>query len=84
MVKLKSNREVELKPLTFLQKQTIKDIAFTFHSEKIFPVMTTWTKALMMIGLKEEELEQWTDEEIAEAGNWVLENSGLNETQKKN
>jgi len=83
MVKLKSGREVNLKPLTFLQKQVIKDIAFTYHQEKIFPIMTTWTKALILNGIAEAELETWKDEEIAEAGNWILENSELTETQKK-
>ena len=86
MVKLASGREVELRPLTFIEKIPIKDIyygmAFAKDTMNV-PIYSLAVKALMQIGFKDTELNEWSDSEIIEAGNWILENSALTETQKK-
>ena len=61
----------------------MKDVTIRFAREDLFPMMYGWGKCLTLIGLKPDDLLKWSDEEIAEAGSWIIEKSELNETQKK-
>lgn len=86
MVKLKSGREIELRGLTFREKIPIKDTYYgaAFTTGNLSHSMySLCVQALSGIGIKDKDLESYTDEEIFEAGQWVLMESDLIESQKK-
>lgn len=82
-VTLKSGTVVNLRPLNIFEISQVEDIAFTFASRQEFPIMYTYARCLQMIGFSEEEIEKLTKRERVEAGEWILQNSKIDELQKK-
>ena len=85
--KLSDGSEIEVRPLTFIEKLPIKDIYYDLTlrtGKQVVPIMTCCATALMQIGFRAEQLKTWTDDDIFLAGNWILEKSELVEREKKN
>ena len=84
VTKLTSGREIELRPLTFLQRADIKDQALKHYRDNIPVSLFVCGKALMYAtGISESELTDWPDEDIYEAGSKIFETLYVSETDKK-
>lgn len=84
VVTLTSGREVDLRPLTFLQRAEIKDQSLKHFNEKITVSLYVCGKAVMYAtGLSERDLNDWPDEDVYEAGAKVFESLYISDTDKK-
>lgn len=84
VIKLKSGKEVELKPLTFMQRAELKDLALKNYRENIPVSLVTCGKALIYASsLNEKDLDEWNDNDIYEAGAEIFSQMNLKETDKK-
>ena len=84
MVTLSTGKEVDLKPLKFSQRAEIKDMAFKNYRENIPVSLVTCGKcAMYSLGITEDKLNDYKDEEIYEIGAKVFEDLFISETDKK-
>ena len=85
MVKLTSGREIDLKPLNVMQRAEILDDAHVFSVEhpKAGFSFKTFVKSIMFSGIKESELLEWSQEEIAEAAMEIFKSLNNSESFKK-
>jgi ATP adenylyltransferase/5',5'''-P-1,P-4-tetraphosphate phosphorylase II len=85
MVKLQSGREIEFKPLNIMQRAEILDDAHIFaveHPKAQFS-FKTFVKALTFAGIKDADLLEWSQEEIAEAAMQIFSTLTNSESFKK-
>jgi len=84
MVKLKSGKEVDLKPLNAFQRLEWMDMLLEYN-KKGFPGPGTISGKLTLWSLKipEAQLDQYTIEEILEIGDLVSEELNKTELDKK-
>ena len=87
MVKLKSGREVDIKPLTMRQKFKMRDDAMQMYNK----TGLTWSYEYMLdlvestLGLSDEEVEKqgWAGEELDECAAEIIKMSQITEIDKK-
>ena len=87
MARLKSGREIELKPLTIRQKFKMRDDAMQMYNK----TGLTWSYEYMLdlvestLGLSDEEVEKqgWTGEELDECAAEIIKMSQITEIDKK-
>ncbi len=86
-VKLKSGREVELKPMTIRQKFQLRSKALEIYEKKgiSFDPETSLDLVITCTGFSDEELDKqgWTVSEVDECASIILQDSQLSETDKK-
>ena len=84
MVVLASGREIELKPLTFFQRAEIKDLSLEYFNKNVPVSLTVCGKAVLYsCSMSESQLNDWTDEEVYEAGAKIFETLYVPENDKK-
>lgn len=89
MVKLESGREVELKPLNYLQRAELMDESVLYLAKcnqvnsRVPISMLVVVKTLKYAGIIETIIEEMTIVEQIEAYNEIWRISGLDEIQKK-
>ena len=87
MVKLKSGREVELKPMTIRQKFQLRSDALEAYEKKgtSFDPLISLNLVAMCTGLNDEQLDEqgWTVTEVDECAAIILKDSQLAEEDKK-
>ena len=89
MVKLKSGREVEYKPLNKLEAGEVQDINQAYYLEhpvtkgKTLSLRSLIKTVMFCCSLSVDELSDWKDEEITELAMMIWQDSFLLETDKK-
>jgi hypothetical protein len=87
MVKLKSGREVELKPLTIRQKFELRSRALEAYEKKgiSFDPMFSLDLVTMCTDLTDDQLDKdgWTVADVDECASLILKDSQLADTDKK-
>ena len=85
MVKLKSGREIDPKPLTWENMAWVKDQSLKYYNEKIPISLYVCGNCLLFAKVidKLDFLLDWSDEEVYEAANKIIEENTLQDTQKK-
>ena len=85
MVKLKSGREVELKPLTFRQKLRLTDTSFNLFQEtgRGWSFESMLDIVQMATGLSDKEMEDWEVSELDECAAEIIKDNTLSEFDKK-
>ena len=87
MVKLKSGREVDLKPMTIRQKFQLRSKALALHESSgiSFDPEMSLDLVVMCTEFDDEKLDAdgWTVSEIDECAAIILKDSQLSETDKK-
>ena len=87
MIKLKSGREVELRPLTIREKFQLRRTAVEYASDhkSQYNPEESLNLVCLVTGKTDEEIdkEQWTVDEIDDCAFVILKEMNMNETQKK-
>lgn len=84
MVVLKSGREIELHPLNFFQRAEVKDLALEYWNKKVPLSLTVCGKCVLYAArIAETSLNEWTDEDVYEAGGIVLGDLFKSDLDKK-
>ena len=85
MVKLKSGKEVETKLLTLRQRARIKDMSVAANNKMgvVWSFENNLDLVLMATGLKEVELNDWSEEEIDETAAYIFTENFPTELNKK-
>lgn len=85
MVKLKSGKEVETKLLTLRQRARIKDMSVAANNKMgvVWSFENNLDLVLMATGLKEVELNDWSEEEIDEVAAHIFSENFPTELDKK-
>jgi len=85
MVKLKSKREIDPKPLSWENMAWIKDKSVEFFNKGVTLSLFVCGKILLYAQVVKnlEDLKEWPDEDIYEAANIIFEENSLTDTQKK-
>jgi len=85
LVKLKSGKEVETKLLTLRQRARIKDMSVAANNKMgvVWSFENNLDLVLMATGLKEVELNDWSEEEIDEVAAHIFSENFPTELDKK-
>ena len=85
MIKLKSGREIDPKPLSWEDMAWVKDQSLKCFNEGITVSLFVCGKTLLLAKLVTslEELKDWPDEDVYESAGKVIELNTLKDTQKK-
>lgn len=84
MVKLKSGKEFEIKPLNFKHRAEIKDLALEYYAKGLRVSLAVCGKAVCYnLGILERDLDNWDDGDIYELGGFIFEQLYLSDTDKK-
>lgn len=83
MVKLSTGREVELKVPTIRQRMKLRDLSLHFYNTGKGFIEGCLDAALIGLGKNENDVSDYTDEELIEIGTKVFELMNVSETDKK-